>query len=385
MTIRINANIRTNASGGATFSFSCTPAGTASTGTSTGTSAHSRNAQTLANNITKSVANTSGVTISNAIGAGIGVGFSNGSAPANFGPGGGFLTFAALERSDTASRTDEAFAALGYAGRSAKTPPKLQRDWNLWADIRGTGWEAKEKTGTGNNLDGKQVNLTAGIGRKLDFDTLVGVVGGYEDFDYDVKRLSGSLSGGGVTVGGYFAHQFGSNLRFDAALAWSSMNYRVTSGTATGSFDGSRWLVITGLTGNQKLGLFTLEPSAKVYVLWERQTAWTDSLGTLNNARSFSSGRTALGSKIMRSWAMSNGWTMSPFVGGYGDWRFSSDDAMTTGAPVANIEDGWSGRVTTGISATAANGTLLSLGGEYGGLGANFKIWSGNISAKVPF
>jgi hypothetical protein len=37
------------------------------------------------------------------------------------------------------------------------------------------------------------------------------------------------------------------------------------------------------------------------------------------------------------------------------------------GQPVANIKIGWSGRVTSGVSATAARGILISLGGELGG------------------
>ena len=38
--------------------------------------------------------------------------------------------------------------------------------------------------------------------------------------------------------------------------------------------------------------------------------------------------------------------------------------ALPTGTQVANIGTGWSGCVTSGISATAKGGTMLSLGGE---------------------
>ena len=41
--------------------------------------------------------------------------------------------------------------------------------------------------------------------------------------------------------------------------------------------------------------------------------------------------------------------------------------------------------LTGGVSATAKGGAMLSLGGEYGGLGANYKIWTGNARATVPF
>ena len=146
--------------------------------------------------------------------------------------------------------------------------------------MRGTGWTARDTSGAGNDLKGNQINLTVGLGRKLNADTLVGVVAGYEHFKYDVASLNGTLKGDGETIGGYFSRRFAGNLRFDAALAWSTVNYNASSGTASGSFKGSRWLAVTGLTGNYKAGVYMLEPSAKLYMLWESQNAWTDSLGT---------------------------------------------------------------------------------------------------------
>ena len=49
------------------------------------------------------------------------------------------------------------------------------------------------------------------------------------------------------------------------------------------------------------------------------------------------------------------------------------NDAITTEQPVVNIEDRWSGRAA------------ISLGGEYGGLGVNYKIWSGDVRIAMPF
>ena len=103
----------------------------------------------------------------------------------------------------------------------------------------------------------------------------------------------------------------------------------------------------------------------------------------LNGAAQFWAG--ALGMKVERPFAAADGRTISPYVGLYGDWRFLSDDALPVGQPVANIKDGWSGRVGTGISAAAARGASVSLGGELGGLGASYKIWSGNVRGSLPF
>src|ERR1700738_910790 len=86
------------------------------------------------------------------------------------------------------------------------------------------------------------------------------------------------------------------------ALAWSDIAYNATAGTATGSLTGHRWLFSTGLTGDYRLGAYVLEPSSKVFVWWEQQNAWTDSLGTLQTDRSFSAGRVATGGKLLYPW-----------------------------------------------------------------------------------
>src|SRR5207248_2831934 len=98
----------------------------------------------------------------------------------------------------------EAFAALAYAGNINKAVPRTEREWNLWADIRGTGWMLNDTTGIGANLKGSQFNLTAGLGRKLAADMVVGMIVGYERFKYDVPALQGGLTGDGRTIGSYF-------------------------------------------------------------------------------------------------------------------------------------------------------------------------------------
>jgi hypothetical protein len=207
---------------------------------------------------------------------------------------------------------------------------------------------------------------------------------GYAGAPKRVPALGGSLKGDGESLGGYFARRF-DNWRFDAALVWSNMNYQATAGTATGSFLGSRWLASTGLTGTYKLNAFVVQPSAKLDVLWEHQRDWTDSLGTAQAARNFSAGRTALGAQIGRPFATAGGWTFLPYAGLYGDWRFSSDNALPTGTPVANIKDGWSARVTSGAAWSRLGGASISFGGELGGIGSNYKIWSGQLRGTVPF
>jgi autotransporter-like protein/uncharacterized protein DUF5407 len=297
--------------------------------------------------------------------------------------------FADEPKSEIESRTDEAFSALGYADGNNKAPtfnkvpPLPDREWITWVNLGGAGFKVNDTSGTGNDAKGNQVSVAAGLGRKLAPDTLVGLVVGYDHFKYDVPALAGSLKNDGATISGYFGQRFG-DLRFDAAFGWTNLNYSSTVGTDSGSFIGSRWLASAGLTGNYKLNGFVLKPSASVINIWEHDRAFTDSLGNGIAANNFSAGRAAFGAKIERPFAVSGGWAFSPYAGLYGDWLFSSSNALPVGLPVAFIKDGWSGRVTAGLAANA-RGTMLSLGGELDGLGASYKIWMGNLRITMLF
>ena len=78
-----------------------------------------------------------------------------------------------------------------------------------------------------------------------------------------------------------------------------------------------------------------------------------------------------------------------PYAGVYGDYYFNTDDAgaVTTAPalPTAIVLDGWSARANGGIAARFANGAQMSLGGERGGLGGGFALWTYYARASVPF
>ena len=133
------------------------------------------------------------------------------------------------------------------------------------------------------------------------------------------------------------------------------------------------------------MGAYIFEPSAKVFALWESQNAWTDSLGTLQGARDFSAGRVSLGGKAIAPFE-GYGMAWAPWLGFYADWYFGNDTALPGGSPIiVGIGEGWAGRVAGGLNMRAPGGGTLSLAGEYGGLGADFKVWTGSARAAWPF
>jgi uncharacterized repeat protein (TIGR01451 family) len=289
------------------------------------------------------------------------------------------------EPSTAAARVDDAFAGLAYAKPMVtKAPPPFAapKVWQLWADVRGTGWNTDPSAG---DIRGGQINAIAGLTRKLTPDFLVGVLGGYENFDYTSQTLNGRLKGDGWTVGGYLGWRLWPGVRFDAAVARSGISYNGVSGTAAASFPGNRWLATGGLTGTYRTQWLEIEPSAKVYAIWEHDNAYLDSLGTQQAENRFSTGRASSGVKVAYPMLWGATTTLAPYVGVYADYYFSSNNAEALLLPTQFVQ-GWAARVTSGLSYNVVGGAKVSVGGEVGGLGSqNFTTWSVRGRASVPF
>jgi hypothetical protein len=345
----------------------------------------SRNVRSLQNAVGKTAAAISGQTITNQIDGAITAAFDGSSAPVAGSATGLTFNFTAERRSPASARAEQAFAALGAASGAgrlrADETPVVMRDWNAWLDLRGSGFQSSAANA---DLHGGQYNVTGGLGHFLTPDLLIGVVVGYEHMKYDSTALAGSIRSDGGNLGSYFGWRLSPTLRFDAALSYGRIAYSAVAGAAGGSFSGNRWVASTGLVGTHQFGNVVIEPSARIYGLWEKQADWTDSVGTLQAERTFSAGRISTGGKVMQPLPYRDVQIM-PYVGFYGDYRFSSDNALPAGSPIVGIGDGWSGRVTSGISFAHRLGMSVSLGGEYAGIGGIYKVWSGNARVSVPF
>lgn len=301
----------------------------------------------------------------------------------------------------TRSRVNDGFNAMAYATKavpSTKAPPRIVAppDWLGWAEVRGSvlgRWNDNSGLVLGAVpgaplLFGNQVNALAGLTRKLTPNFLIGALGGYETFDYRSDALQGRLKGEGWTVGAYLGWRVSQNIRLDTAVAYSGIGYNGTAGLAAGSFSGNRWLATGGLTGTYRAYSFEIEPSARVYALWEHENAYTDTLGTLQTARDFSTGRASGGVKVAYPVRWSDTVLVAPYVGLYGDYYFNTDNAgaIVPGAiPTGPIMDGWSARATGGLAARFNGGAMVSAGADRAGIGGNFALWTYRVRASVPF
>ncbi|RTM11593.1 MAG: hypothetical protein EKK33_21045 [Bradyrhizobiaceae bacterium] len=293
---------------------------------------------------------------------------------------------------------DDAFAAIDRGEKKKQTAPRWheQKEWLLWADVRGTGVDRWGATNSGGAtpanqapLYGQQLNATMGLTYRATPSFLVGVLGGYETFSYTQQEINGKLKGEGWTTGAYLGWKIVPTLRFDAAVAYSGIGYDGSAGTAQGNFTGQRLMASTGLTGNYKWAGMVLEPSAKVYALWEHQNAYTDSLGTEQGSYDFASGRASGGLRAAYPVAwLDSGILLTPFLGMYGDYYFTKEDAnaLAAGALASTpLLQGWSARATGGLGVQTPGGAGVGLGAELGGIGGNTRVWTFSAKARVPF
>lgn len=133
------------------------------------------------------------------------------------------------------------------------------------------------------------------------------------------------------------------------------------------------------------MGAFVLEPSAKLYALWESEDAYVDSLGTLQGERDFSTGRASGGLKLSYPITLDAGTRVVPFAGVYGDYYFSDDSATVLTGFAGNIEDGWSARFTGGMRFATASGVNATINGEVGGLGSGGAFhYAGRFNLVIP-
>lgn len=306
------------------------------------------------------VARNSGRAITGAVMKGIVLGFGHGGPTADI---------ALAAESAFMAYAPEAAATHAFDGFDGPGFINPAEQWSLWLDVQGSGLL------TGGS--GQQLNLTGGLGYRFTEDFVAGVIGGQESFSYSADS-NGLLSGSGLSAGGYVAWRFSDQAMFDAALVGTTLGYEVTSGTATGQFDASRWLVTSGLTGDFELGEnLTVSPSARVSALWENQEGWTDSLATAHAAKSFSDGTASGGVTFSGKWLLLEDMTFLPYFGLFADYRFDNSGGTTT--------TGLEGRVRAGVRLNVSAGAAIDIGGELGGLFSPQRTWSLNAGVSGGF
>jgi hypothetical protein len=270
-------------------------------------------------------------------------------------------------------------SAGNSGGRNVSNMEKPR--WVMWADMLYSGLNTFQPN---QQMTGQQWNGLAGMTYRATNDFLVGMLAGYENFDYASQPLNRHFHGAGWTTGTYLGWKPLPDLRFEAGLAYSALSLDGVAGSASGSFPGYSMLATTGLTGNYKITpQLEFEPSMQVFALLETERAYIDSLGTAQSDRNFSTGRASVGAK----WLYRSQWgdcRSFPISACTAITIFSRDDATT--ALLTPSLDGASLRATSGLTVAMARGAQIAVGGKLGGIGSgSFDLWSARARMAMPF
>jgi hypothetical protein len=335
------------------------------------------------------VAKVSGAAMSNGVGGAIEDGFSDITQFMTFSNGGVRFNFVAdLKKPADDTRVADTFSALKTGRAADYTPPPLPSSWRPWLQVRGTGFfDADDDDANIAAIEGEQVNANAGLGYRLGDNIVVGAFGGYETFDYDSEPLSAELTGDGWTGGLYGGWRATQDIRVDIALGYTELDYDVEDPLAAGEIPGERWFASAGVTGTYRFDTVTVEPSARIFALWEEQAAFTDSLGNLHPEFDFAVARGSLGAKAGVPLELGQSFALDIYGGAYADYYYDDTDAIFIASlpAAANVLEDWSGRIVAGLTASTRSGGKVSLGGELGALGEDELLWTATARGSVPF
>jgi len=279
--------------------------------------------------------------------------------------------------------TSEVFLAYGPTPAEPVTPfddvlvddsQSMADNVSIWLDTTGQGILPLSTTPE----RGWQVNITGGVSIRVTPDVLVGALAGHERFSYRSEDTGSTLSGTGTSLGAYAGWDMGGRLLVSLGVVNTALDYRASSGNASGDFQASRWLVTGDVSGEYTLGDFTVQPSATLLGIWESQDAYIDTLFGSHEERQFGSANAGAGIRISRALPISEDWELVPYVGAYLD----TEAETTIGSGYATY--GLTGRLATGATITSVDGLRIGLDGSISGIGTDTLTLSarGNVQSR---
>lgn len=210
---------------------------------------------------------------------------------------------------------------------------------------------------------------------------------------YDSLR-QGFDSGSDYKGSGWMAGSYGA-VRLTESLFWSlrggwgrSSNDISPFGTYIDSFETTRWLASTALSGRFTQGAWTISPEASVAYFQDKSKSYLDSLGVTIPSVTVDVGQLKVGPLISYRYVLPD-LIVEPRAGAQLIWNFTSDaKAEGLGAldSAAAGPQGVRGRLETGVRLQTNPGVSLDISGSYDGLGSSngFNAVSGRAGLIVP-
>jgi hypothetical protein len=238
------------------------------------------------------------------------------------------------------------------------------------------------------DLDGHFGLLTAGADYVFNPSFLAGVFVQYGSMAQKSREDRTDVSGHGWMAGPYATLRLSPHLFWQGRAAWGSSSNDVSPFmTYTDSFDSTRWLASTSLTGRYVVDLWTIKPEIAFTYFEDESHSYRDTFGNVMPRVSTSLGQLKLGPTFSYRYEVSSNLLLEPNFGGQLIWNDTDADALGLGdlGEEALGPDGVRGRVEAGVRAQTSSGTSLDLSGSYDGIGAgSFHSYTGRAMVRVP-
>jgi outer membrane autotransporter protein len=268
--------------------------------------------------------------------------------------------------------------AAAYA--SLDTAPAIPL-WSAWVGPSVT-WSDRDHPVFG--YDGLQRGGSLGVDRRIGETTVLGVLGLYEDSDFDLAgggALEGRLGGVGIYAGGALTDI----LVVDALAIWQGGETTVRDAAARGSYDTERWALAANLTAYLAAGAFQVSPTIGIGWVSDRQSAYRDTAGVFYRGLTVETTTLRAGAEIARTVAVGGGATLTPFASATALWDVSRNESPTPAPPTDDLPR-FDYALSLGLRAAPTPTTSLSFEVEASGLGrADYSVITASGQLAVRF
>lgn len=276
-----------------------------------------------------------------------------------------------------------AFAAQDGAGNSG--PYAAVRDssgrTDVWVEAYLRRYWSDASQG---DQDGTLGILYGGIDYTLSDDILIGFLAQFDWLDETTGATGSELEGFGWMAGPYATFRLADAVFLDVRAAWGQSYNDQRLGTATGSFDTTRWVVAAQLSGDWHHDAWRVTPVASIRYGREEADAYILSSGTAIASNTGTVGSASAGPEIGYTYVLDDGTHVEPFAALFGIWNFAGADSVTLGAITNNL-DHIRAEAELGVSTRWQGGASLRASLAYDGLGTDdFDAVSGRLWLSIP-
>jgi outer membrane autotransporter protein len=215
---------------------------------------------------------------------------------------------------------------------------------------------------------------------------LVGALVQYDDMKQTSTAVGYETQGSGWMAGPYATVRLAPSLFWQARMAWGQSSNEVSPFlTYTDSFDSTRWLVSSDLTGNWESGSWQFRPSASFAYIEDTSDSYLDHFAVLIPSVSTSLGQFKAEPQVSYVRTLANGTRFEPHLAASAIWNFeSSGSAAGFGGTLVGPEE-LRGKIEAGVGVHFINGITLDVAASYDGIGSqDYEASSVSAGIRVP-